>query len=65
MWILLQQVTSLRRHAQASNQAASIGLDVIDDGRRRLESLLCGGCRGRSLQCTIALFQFQFEFVNM
>ena len=40
MWILLQQVTSLHRHAQASDQAASIGLDVIDDGRRRLESFM-------------------------
>jgi len=52
-----QRVTSLRRRAQASAPTASYWLGrVLDDaGRQEKTSPLCKGCRGRNLQCTLAL----------
>jgi len=52
-------VTSLRRRAQADAPGASYWLRrVLDDRKRRdWTSPSCEGCRGRSLQCTVALFE--------
>ena len=63
MLVPLQRLTSLRRRAQANGPAASYRLRrVLDDGERRVQtSPLCKGCRGRSLQCAIALLFLLFE----
>jgi len=54
MSIPLQRVTSLCRRAQANVPAASSWLRRIpEDGRQT--SVLCKGCRGRTLQCTMVL----------
>ena len=52
-------MTSLRRHAQANAPGASYWLRRVLDDRKRPDwtSPSCEGCRGRSLQCTVALFE--------